>query len=93
MKYDVIWTAKFKKDYKKAIKRNFDISELDGIITRLANDEPLDKSCDDHALKGIWSGFRECHIGFDWVLVYLKDSGVLTLTLIRTGTHTDVFGW
>lgn len=36
--------------------------------------------------------FRECHIQGDWLLVYLKQESVLTLTLVDTGTHSDLFG-
>ena len=33
--------SKFKKDYKAAIKRGLDISLLEAIIKKLANQEPL----------------------------------------------------
>lgn len=32
MKRDIVWTTKFKKDYKLAIKRHMDIGLLDDII-------------------------------------------------------------
>lgn len=38
---DIVWTNQFKKDYKKAMKRNLDIDLLDDIIRRLANGEQL----------------------------------------------------
>ena len=31
MKRDIVWTTKFKKDYKMAIKRHMDIGRLDDI--------------------------------------------------------------
>ena len=45
----------------------------------------------DYALKGKWEGFRECHIQSDWLLIYLMEDDILTLTLIDTGTHADLF--
>ena len=42
-------------------------------------------------LKGKYQGFRECHIQPDWLLIYLKEDGILTLTLVDTGTHADLF--
>ena len=45
----------------------------------------------DHVLKGKYSGFRECHIQPDWLLIYLIEDDVLTLTLVDTGTHADLF--
>ena len=44
-----------------------------------------------HALKGEYSGFRECHIKPDWLLIYLIEDDVLTLTLVDTGSHSDLF--
>ena len=32
MTYKVIWTSKFKKDYKLAMKRGFEIKLLDNVI-------------------------------------------------------------
>ncbi len=37
-------------------------------------------------------GYMECHIGFDWVLVYRYDGDDLILYAVDTGTHKDVFG-
>ena len=41
MKRDIVWTAKFKKDYKAAIKRNLNINLLDDIIRALSMGEVL----------------------------------------------------
>ena len=45
----------------------------------------------DHELNGKFKGFRECHIKPDWLLVYLIENDILTLTLVDTGTHSDIF--
>lgn len=92
MKYTVKLTTAFKKDYKQARKRGLNLELLDTIITALANGEPLAEKHRDHALTGNWNGFRECHIGPDWLLIYRIENGVLVLTLARTGTHSDLFG-
>ena len=92
MKYTVKLTTAFKKDYKQAGKRGLNLELLDTIITALANGEPLAEKHRDHALTGNWGGFRECHIGPDWLLIYRIENGVLVLTLARTGTHSDLFG-
>ena len=36
MKRDIVWTTKFKKDYKLAIKRHMNIELLDDIIRALS---------------------------------------------------------
>ena len=91
-KYQVKFTAQFKKDYKLAIKRGMKTELLDAIITDLANSVPLPERNSDHALGGNWVGHRECHILPDWLLIYRIDGDVLVLTLTRTGTHSDLFG-
>ena len=88
---DVVWTSRFKKDYKSAMKRHLDISLLDDVIRTLANCEPLPDKNKDHALTGNYSGYRECHIKPDWLLIYQIKSDLLILTLSRTGTHSDLF--
>lgn len=90
--YTVKLTTQFKKDYKLALKRGLKISLLDDIITALAMGLPLPEKNKDHPLSGNWSGYRECHILPDWLLVYRIDQNVLVLTLSRTGTHSDLFG-
>ena len=91
-KYQVKFTAQFKKDYKLAIKRGLQTALLDTVITDLANGVPLAERNSDHALGGNWVGHRECHILPDWLLIYRIDGDVLVLTLTRTGTHSDLFG-
>ena len=89
---DIVWTNQFKKDYKLAMKRHLEIELLDNVIRKLANDEPLSAQNKDHALTGNWLGYRECHIQPDWLLVYRLEKDLLILTLVRTGTHSDLFG-
>ena len=43
MSRDIIWTSKFKKDYKAIIKRNLDINLLDDVIRILARGDILPK--------------------------------------------------
>lgn len=92
MKRDIVWTTKFKKDYKQAIKRGLNIDLLDNIIRALASGETLPEKNRDHELTGDWTGHRECHILPDWLLIYRIEDEILVLTLSRTGTHSDLFG-
>lgn len=91
MQYELILTGKFKKSLKLAKKRGLDLKLLDKVITMLQNDIPLEEKYRDHELKGKYQGFRECHIQLDWLLIYLNENDVLTLTLVDTGTHADLF--
>ena len=52
------------------------------------------QKAEERAAKEDWidgQGFSECHIQPDWLLIYLKEDGILTLTLVDTGTHADLF--
>ena len=91
MQYELILTGKFKKSLKLSKKRGLDLKLLDKVIIMLQNDIPLEEKYRDHELKGKYQGFRECHIQPDWLLIYLKENDVLTLTLVDTGTHADLF--
>jgi len=91
MNRDIVWTARFKKDYKLAMKRGLDISLIDDCIRRLAYREVLAPNFRDHDLSGNWSGHRECHIQPDWLLVYRIEGDDLILVLTHTGTHSDLF--
>ena len=62
------------------------------VIKKLVMGEHLPPKDKDHALKGKWKNFRECHIQPDWLLVYQIIKDTLVLTLSRTGTHNDIFG-
>lgn len=91
MMYEIERTTRFKKDYKLAMKRGLDKNHIMHIVSALANGEQLDEKFKDHALTGNYSGYRECHIEPDWLLVYKKSDDILILTLYRTGTHSDLF--
>ena len=89
---EVFYSNQFKKDYKKAIKRHNDVEELFKVIELLKNQQPLPPEKRDHALTGDYSGYRECHVHPDFLLVYKVDDSQLQLYLYRTGTHADLFG-
>lgn len=89
---EIRYHVSFKKDYKRIVKRGYDVKLLENIIQKLANGEPLLPKHKDHPLSGDYAGCRECHITPDWLLVYEIDNGELFLYLTRTGTHSDLFG-
>ena len=84
-------STKFKRQYKLFIKRGYNISKLDEVIDILVNNKALPLKHKDHALKGVYQGYRDCHIEPDWILIYKIDNHKLILYLFRTGTHGDLF--
>lgn len=69
MQYKIEYTSRFKKEYKLAKKRGRNISLLRTVIDILAKGEPLPEKYRDHSLVSNWTGYRECHIQGDWLLI------------------------
>ena len=87
----VRYSSKFKKDFKIIVKRGYDISLFEEVLTLLREEKILPEKYNDHALKGDYIGHRECHITPDWLLIYRINNNELILSLTRTGTHSDLF--
>lgn len=88
---DIVSSNRFKKDLKLAIKRGYNIDLLAEVVNKLAMQKELEEKYKDHPLVGGYSGFRECHITPDWLLIYQILDNELVLYLSRTGTHSDLF--
>lgn len=74
-----------------------DISLLEEVVGKLMRNIPLAEKHHNHELSGNMKGIWECHIQPDWLLLYLKEfdekenKEILVLTLVDTGTHSDIF--
>jgi len=89
--YKPVFSSRFKKDIKLAVKRGKDLEKLSAVVELLCEGKPLPKQYKDHPLAGDYSGFRDCHIEPDWVMIYRIENSQLQLILARTGTHADLF--
>lgn len=87
---DIRYSTKFKKDFKTCVKRGYKMSLLQQAIDTLRIPAPLPAKNRDHNLSGNYSGYKECHIEPDWLLIYKQTDNELRLD--RTGTHSDLFG-
>lgn len=89
---EINYGSKFKKDYKRVIKRPGHKPEIFANVVRmLSMEETLPAKYRDHALTGNYISYRECHILPDWLLIYKIEADTLTLVLTRTGSHSDLF--
>ncbi len=86
---NVRYSTQFKKDFKVCAKRKYNMSLLQQVIDTLRIPAPLPPKNRDHNLSGNYSGYRECHITPDWLLIYQPTHDELRLD--RTGTHADLF--
>lgn len=90
------FTKAFAKDWERLSRSGrFDMSRLkQAMLLLIAKDAPLDPEWLDHPLKGEWAGFRECHVGGDFLLIYEIDDTAGkggTVIFVRAGTHADLF--
>ena len=83
-------STRFRKDYKACIRRGYNLELLEKVVETLMIPAPLPERNKDHALSGDWIGCQECHILPDWLLIYRVAGD--ELYLVRTGTHSDLFG-
>jgi len=83
-------TTRFKKEAKKAARQQKAMQKLADAIYLLQAGEPLPEHNHDHVLTGNYVGHRECHLSPDWLLIYKVEGG--TLILVRTGSHSELFG-
>jgi mRNA interferase YafQ len=86
---ETIYTNSFKKDIDLMEKRQKDINKIKEIMALLVNEKPLPEHCRPHGLSGNYSGYMDCHIQGDWILIYRLSEG--TILFYRTGSHSDLF--
>lgn len=88
------YATAFKKDFKRvkgAPHHRKDVDHLlAAVLTLLVADQPLPANNRDHALTGDWSGYRECHVKPDLLLIYKKPDAA-TLRVARLGSHSELF--
>ncbi|WP_237388505.1 type II toxin-antitoxin system YafQ family toxin [Xenorhabdus sp. Sc-CR9] len=86
------YTSQFKRDYKREKKGRYRATldaDLQSVLSALLADIPLEPRHRDHPLTGNWTGFRDCHVKPDLVLIYEKPDDE-TLTLVRLGSHAEL---
>lgn len=86
-----IFSKRFRKELEKCRKRGLNLADIQAVMLKLMDDEPLEVKHHDHPLAGDFIGCRECHIRPDWLLVYLLDNKDNSISFLRTGTHADLF--
>ena len=87
---EVALTTRFRRDVKLAKRRGKDLKKLWALVRQLRDGIELDPSHRPHPLRGDWANHWECHIEYDWLLVW--SVGHKELILARTGSHSDLFG-
>ena len=91
MKYRIETPSSFTKALKRCLKRGLEYELFENVVKILATEGSLPPKYRPHKLSGKYNGLWECHIQPDWLLIYLVENDILTLTLVDTGTHADLF--
>jgi len=69
---EITRASRFKKDFKLAKKRGKNLDKLTIIISKLANELPLEEKYKNHRVYGEYKDCWECHVEPDWLLIYKK---------------------
>jgi mRNA interferase YafQ len=70
-------------------RRRKSIDKILDVMTMIIWEEPLPTKYREHNLSGDYSGYTECHVEGDLLLIYrLSNEKVL---FFRAGTHSDLF--
>ena len=93
---EVDYARTFLKDWDRLSRSGrYDMNRLKAVMMRLiASDGPLGAEWKDHPLKGDWAGYRECHVGGDFLLIYRLDEAIGQgggIVFARAGTHSELF--
>ena len=89
--FQVVTSNKFLKDLKLLKKRSVaDFKLLQDFVNHLAihGATGVDQKHKPHKLN---SGYWECHVKPDLLLIWDESEKLMLLELVRTGTHSDLF--
>ena len=75
--------------YNKAGRR--DMHDTAAIMSLVLSCNPIPSEYSDHPLTGDMQGFRELHIGGDYLLVYRIDDKKPLVVFTDLGTHAELF--
>ena len=92
-KYQVQYTSRFKKEFKKILKQGKDEIKFLEVLNIIVNGGNLESKYKNHKLVNdkIFKDCNECYIEPDWLLVYKYHDNKLILLLFAAGSHSDLF--
>lgn len=85
-------TKRFDKALVRCQKKGLPIEKLQIAIAILVEKGCLPPSYRPHKLRGNHECEWEGHIMSDWLLTWEQNDQELTLLMLSTGTHSDLFG-
>lgn len=90
--YELRFSRLAKKSLKKLSRSgSFDARAFEELLEYFIAGGKLPSRYKDHQLQGNLSAFRECHLGFDLLVMYEKDEAQGMVILVDIGTHDSLF--
>ncbi len=90
--FEIKYGNKFKKSYKRIQSSGrFRLDIFETIYQLLRDGKEIGNQYHDHALKGDFIGFRECHISGDCLLLYEINMTEKYVRLMNIGNHANLF--
>ncbi|MBO4642820.1 MAG: type II toxin-antitoxin system YafQ family toxin [Bacteroidaceae bacterium] len=84
-------STQFRKDFKRYANNPQKVSSLLEIVRLLENELPIPAHYKPHWLHGEFEGCMECHVGNDFLLIWIDETSDV-IKLLRLGTHHELFG-
>ncbi|MCQ2335965.1 MAG: type II toxin-antitoxin system YafQ family toxin [Paludibacteraceae bacterium] len=85
---EVRYSTQAKKDLKRYRHDISKMRDLFEVLHTLSNEEQLDQQYRPHMLSGEYKGCMECHIGNDFLLIWIDSDAIY---IERIGTHSELF--
>ena len=85
---NLVPTTQYKKDLKRYAKDRKKMESLLAVLQKLQMEEPIPEENRTHPLKGDYKGCMECHVGSDYLLIWIDGNDI---TLVRLGSHSELF--
>lgn len=92
-----MYEIRYAQSARRALKKlrrsgSFPEEKLKELLALFVFDKSLPISFRDHALQGNLLDRRECHLGFNLLVVYRRIEELNVVTILAVGTHPELFG-
>ncbi|GAB3646189.1 type II toxin-antitoxin system YafQ family toxin [Echinicola sediminis] len=91
--YSIVPSSRFKKDYKKFLKRKKELQAIQEAIRLLAENghKAIPQNMRPHKLLGNYVGYWECHVFPNLLIIWEQTEEPKEILLVRVGSHSDLF--
>ena len=86
---EILYEPVVRRDVRRLVRRGKDQKKFLLVVETLANKGAVPPMLRPHKLRGTYEGLWECHIEFNWLLIYNVTPN--EVIVYRTGSHDDLF--